>query len=79
MDDEEFEIRPERATFGRFLLAGLAFVSELSQAVTNFVGSVTMVVAADQMQKNYDSEFRRITGDFSNTTGLGTGSTEQED
>lgn len=79
MEDDEYELRPEKATFGRFLLAGLAFASELSQAVTNFVGSVTMVVAADQMQKNINSEFERITVDFTNTTGLGPGGTEQED
>lgn len=83
MDEETFlseiEIRPERASKLRFALAGLAFMSEVSQAVTNLFSSITVVVAAHEMQRKVDSEFGRMINDFSDTVGLGTGSAEQED
>lgn len=83
MDEETFlseiEIQPERASKLRFALAGLALISEVSQAVTNFFGSITVVVAAHEMQRKVDSEFGRMTRDITNPAGLGTGSTEQED
>lgn len=87
MDNEEFdleaigsyEIQPERATKSRYALAGLSFLAEVSQAVTNFMGMITVVTAAHVMQQKIDDEFGRITGDFSNTIGLGTGTTQSED
>lgn len=84
MDDEnafmhEIEIQPERATPLRFALAGLGFVAEVSQAVTNFFGTLTVVVAAHEMQRKIDSEFGRMTRDLSNAAGLRAGSPEQED
>ncbi len=83
MDEDNFlqevELQPERASKTRFALAGLAFLSEVSQAVANLIGSVTMVVAAHEMQRKIDSEFGRMTSDLTNTAGLGTGRTEPED
>lgn len=76
---EELTVRPERASALRFVLAGLGLVSEVSQAVANFFSTVTVVVAAHEMQRKVDSEFGRMTGDFSDTAGLGAGGAEQED
>lgn len=81
MDDEdevELILQPERATPLRFGLAFLALATEVSQAVTNFFASVTMVTARQVLQDEYDREFKGIVGNYDDAS-IGAGAVQPED
>lgn len=78
-ESEELELTPERATPLHVVVAGLALFAEVTQAVANFAGTVTLTGARHLMQKRIDREFKEIVRHYDDPNCIGSGSTEPKD
>lgn len=79
VESEGFELKPEKATKLRYTLAFLALLSETSQALANFCGTVTFVTARHVLHVQYEEEFQGIVRFNDNTNSFGSGCPQSED
>lgn len=74
-----YELVPIKATPLRVGLAVLGFITEVTQAIANLSGAITVITYQHQKYKAVNEEFEGIVNNFDNPSSIGPWSPESED
>jgi hypothetical protein len=77
--EEVHVVGPEKATIGRYAICLLNLATASAQVAGAFFSDMTMVTVQHVMHKRYEREFGGIAQNYDNTSGVRSGSAEQED